>query len=201
MKRKNIRNISCFVLCIIFFTGCTSDHGTNEKINKQNSVKKIIKEQMATKAPSINSTQDNAGKRKDSKNKDKKYVKERNTSKQQKKDVQVDLVHMNSDMIYATVYQMMADPKSYEGKNIRMKGNYDSVYDKKTKKTYHYCIIQDALACCAQGMEFECTNKKISYPKKNTIVIVTGKFVRYKEKGDKNVYCKLANAVISLKKK
>lgn len=34
--------------------------------------------------------------------------------------VDYDLTQMNGDMVYATVYQMMADPSTYEGKTFRM---------------------------------------------------------------------------------
>ena len=57
-------------------------------------------------------------------------------------------------MVYATVYQMMMEPEQYEGKTIRIDGNYYISKDEATGNTYHFCVIKDALACCAQGLEF-----------------------------------------------
>ena len=31
---------------------------------------------------------------------------------------------MGSDLVYATVYQMMSKPEEYEGKTIRIEGKY-----------------------------------------------------------------------------
>ena len=60
--------------------------------------------------------------------------------------VDYDLTQMNGDMVYATVYQMMADPATYEGKTFRMEGLYTPIIVEDTGKIYHYCLIQDALA-------------------------------------------------------
>ena len=38
--------------------------------------------------------------------------------------IDYDLTTMGSDMIYATVYLMMTDPDQFEGKMIKMKGQY-----------------------------------------------------------------------------
>ena len=41
-------------------------------------------------------------------------------------EVDYDLTVMGADMVYATVYQMMIDPKSYIGKSFKIRGNYYS---------------------------------------------------------------------------
>lgn len=69
--------------------------------------------------------------------------------------VDVDLTLMGSDLVYATVYQMMSKPEEYEGKTIRIEGKYYASYYPITDKYYNYCLIADALACCSQGLEFE----------------------------------------------
>jgi hypothetical protein len=112
--------------------------------------------------------------------------------------VDYDLTVMNSDMVYATVYQMMMEPEEYEGKIFRMEGSYYTVYSENTKKYYHYCIIRDATACCAQGMEFVWDDGSHvypdEYPEENADVIVEGTFETYTESGDSNLYCRLKNA-------
>ena len=122
-------------------------------------------------------------------------------NKEQKNEAQMkyDLTDMGSDMVYATVYQMMAYPEDYEGKKFKIRGNYYHLYDKKTKKTYYYCVIQDATACCAQGIEFAWKNKPHKFPVKDEEIVVTGTFHTYREKGDDNLYGRLEDAVIARK--
>ena len=67
-------------------------------------------------------------------------------------EVDYDLTVMGADMVYATVYQMMIDPKSYIGKSFKIRGNYYSSYSKDKDVYYHFCMIKDAAACCAQGL-------------------------------------------------
>lgn len=114
--------------------------------------------------------------------------------------VDVDLTQMGSDMVYATVYQMMVDPETYVGKTVRMRGSYYATWYEQTMKYYHYVIINDATACCSQGMEFvwEDGNHKYpeEYPAAETEVEVTGVFETYREEGDTNLYCRLKDAVI-----
>ena len=116
--------------------------------------------------------------------------------------VDCDLTKMGSNMVYATVFQMMMKPNEYVGKTVKMEGTYYSTWYEETKKQYHYCIIQDALACCAQGMEFIWGDGNHSYPQEypneNAQIEVTGVFETYKEKGDENLYCRLEGAALEV---
>ena len=127
---------------------------------------------------------------------------EENTDPEDKIDV--DLTAMGSDMVYATVYQMMTAPKDFEGKTVRMRGSYYAVYYEPTQKYYHYCIIQDAMACCSQGMEFVWDDGSHiypdEYPQEQTCIIVTGVFETYTEDNDSNQYCRLRDAVMQNEK-
>ena len=71
---------------------------------------------------------------------------------------------MDSDMIYATVYQMMSDPEQYVGKTFRIEGKFYVTYDEMTKNQYYYCVIKDATECCAQGLEFVWGDGSHIYP-------------------------------------
>ena len=106
-------------------------------------------------------------------------------------------------MVYATVYQMMVAPKEYEGKTFRIDGNFYATYYKATKKSYFYCVIQDATACCAQGMEFVWEDGSHiypdEYPKDNAEIVVEGIFETYREDGDENLYCRLSDATLQVK--
>lgn len=88
---------------------------------------------------------------------------------------------------------MVSEPDKYIGKLIRMKGIADVYKDEETKKTYYSCIVKDATACCANGLEFELTDKN-DYPKKDEEITVLGTFNTYKE--DRVTYCVVKNAVI-----
>lgn len=110
--------------------------------------------------------------------------------------VDYDLTQMNGDMVYAT------DPSTYEGKTFRMEGLYTPIIVEDTGKIYHYCLIQDALACCAQGMEFVSGDgshtDQSEYPPEDTDIIVEGIFETYREEDDENLYCRLANATMEV---
>ena len=78
--------------------------------------------------------------------------------------VDVDLTLMGSDLVYATVYQMMSKPEEYEGKTIRIEGKYYAVYPddypadqsqvivtgvfetytEEAGQTFYYCRLRDA---------------------------------------------------------
>ena len=110
--------------------------------------------------------------------------------------VDVDLSVMDSDMIYATVYQMMSDPEQYVGKTFRIEGKFYVTYDEMTKNQYYYCVIKDATECCAQGLEFVWGDGSHIYPDEyptdGTEVVVDGTFELYMENDSR--YCRLANA-------
>lgn len=111
-------------------------------------------------------------------------------------DVDVDLSVMDSDMIYATVYQMMSDPEQYIGKTFRINRKFYVTYDEMTKNQYYYCVIKDAAKCCAQGLEFVWGDGSHiypdEYPSDGTEAVVDGTFELYTENDSK--YCRLTNA-------
>lgn len=119
-------------------------------------------------------------------------------SEEKKSNVDYDLTQMNSDMVYAMVYQMMVTPEQYVGKTFRMDGIFYSSYYDTTNQYYFYCVIQDALACCAQGIEFVWDDGSHTYPdeypEEAEEIIVEGTFETYTEEGDENLYCHLVNA-------
>ncbi|MCR4955825.1 MAG: hypothetical protein K6A30_03985 [Lachnospiraceae bacterium] len=121
-----------------------------------------------------------------------KEEKKENTEDSEKSEA-VDLTKMGADMVYATVYQMMVDPDSYEGKKVTMEGTYSPFTDENNGNTYHYCVIKDALGCCSQGMEFLWDGE---FPKEGTLIKVTGVYETYKEEGSDDLYCRLKDATM-----
>ena len=107
----------------------------------------------------------------------------------------VDLTKMSSTMVYSEVYNMMLTPQDYVGKTVKMEGIYAFSKDDATGQLYHACIIQDATACCAQGIEFVLTDEYTypdDYPAQGDMVCVSGVFDTYLE--DKYLYCTLRDA-------
>ena len=67
-------------------------------------------------------------------------------------DELVDLTVLDSNMVYAMVYDMVNCPESYEGQTVRAKGTF--AHTEYNGKDYFAVLIADATACCSQGMEF-----------------------------------------------
>lgn len=105
--------------------------------------------------------------------------------------VNLDLSRMSGTVVYAQVYNMMCDPGSYLGKIIRMAGYYNYFDDQAHGVVYHACIVPDATACCAQGIEFVWAGEHIwpdEYPEIGTDIIVTGRLELYEEDGMKYLH-------------
>ena len=87
-------------------------------------------------------------------------------------------------MVYSEVANIVANPTDYVGKTIRAKGQF------KQNKGYYFIVINDATACCAQGLEFIWAGQHSfpeDYPQVDTEIIVTGTFEKYME-GEKEYY-------------
>lgn len=119
-----------------------------------------------------------------------------------KNDIDYDLTQMNSEMTYALIYQMMMNPDEYVGKKIKIRGPYYMASNEQGDCYYHYVIIKDAMACCAQGIEFvweegQHTNLD-EYPKDETEVEVIGTFETYTEEGDEHLYGRLKESSLKV---
>ena len=109
--------------------------------------------------------------------------------------IDVDLTVLSSTMVYSEVYNMMAYPEDYIGKTVKMKGAFAHFHDEAANTDYFACIIQDATACCAQGIEFVLTDEYVypdDYPALNEEICVAGVFDTYEE--GSFTYCTLRNA-------
>lgn len=199
---KNLKKCMVLFLCIFLITGCSNKKSTDGKgFNNTNSVDKVIDNQIADEDRKNETTESEEASSNVESNKDTEDTISgaedvRNTDG----TVDYDLTQMSSDMVYATVYQMMVTPEEYEGKTFRIDGNFYATYYEATKKYYFYCVIQDATACCAQGMEFVWENGSHiypdEYPEENAEIVVEGTFETYKEEGDQNLYCRLSDAIL-----
>ena len=118
-------------------------------------------------------------------------------------NVDIDMTVMNSDMVYATVYQMMSTPEQYVGMRVKVAGTYYAGQDEESKIYYHFVLINDALACCQQGLEFIWDDGSHvypdEYPTENSDVVVVGTFEVYKDSPDAPYqYCRLSDATLTV---
>jgi len=109
--------------------------------------------------------------------------------------IDVDLTALSSTMVYSQVYNMLSDPAKYMGKTIKMSGAFAVFHNEVTDVYYFACIVKDATACCANGIEFVLKGEHSypdDYPQIGEIVTVTGVFDTYTE--GEYTYCTLRNA-------
>lgn len=193
MMRKGIKYVALF-LCIIVLAGCGDNQG---RISNQNNVSDTINEQIAT-ADSQNVTETEENVVETEQDAPIEPSTDMQTVEEGDIGIDYDLTQMNSDMVYATIYQLMVEPDSYVGSTIRIRGNYYAMWYEPTQKYYHYVLVQDAMACCAQGIEFVWEDGSHAYPEEypadDAIVEVTGIFETYREPGDSYLYCRLKDA-------
>ena len=100
--------------------------------------------------------------------------------------VDVDLAGMSSTVVYSEVFNIMMDPETYVGKTLRMDGTLNVFHDPNSGEEYFSCVIADATACCAQGIEFVWAGDHVypeDYPPVDSEIEVSGTFVSYEENG------------------
>lgn len=110
-------------------------------------------------------------------------------------NVDIDLTILDSNMVYAQVYDMVYNGDNYLGKKVKVNGTFAYYKDELTENEYFTVLISDATACCAQGIEFILDGEykyPDDYPELDTKITVIGDFNYYKE--GYNIYCQLLNA-------
>jgi hypothetical protein len=108
------------------------------------------------------------------------------TADQEDDGVDVDLTALSSTMVYGEVYNMMMEPERYIGQTIKMRGLYYSNFYESTGQHYHFVIVQDATACCAQGLEFVWIGEHVypdDYPENESEIEIAGVWEGYEEEG------------------
>lgn len=110
-----------------------------------------------------------------------------------------DLTDMGADMIFATVYMIVTDSDAAAGKSIRVNGLLYTYPSADGNGESQYCIIKDALQCCAQGLEIAFKNKPEQIPEDGTKVLVEGILEPYQIEGVPMKLCRIKEAVLTLK--
>ena len=109
--------------------------------------------------------------------------------------IDIDITTLSSTMVYTVVYCMVSEPYDYVGMTVKMSGQFSHYYDEITDTDYYACIIQDATACCAQGIEFELADDEgYTYPEEGEEICVIGTFDIYHQQGF--TYCTLRDAEV-----
>ncbi len=120
---------------------------------------------------------------------------ESQTATDNTQEYDVDLTALSSTMVYSEVYNMMVTPEEYVGKTIKMSGSFATFINEEDGRYIFGCVITDATACCAQGIEFELSDDykyPDDYPKDGDTICVTGTFDTYQE--EQFTYCTLRKA-------
>lgn len=115
--------------------------------------------------------------------------------------VDVDLTALSGIMVYSEVNSMISFPDNYIGKTVKMQGQF-TIYQATDEngafipdKMFFACMIADATACCAQGLEFALAGEPVypdEYPELGAEITVVGTFEWYEEDGCR--YYRLGNA-------
>ena len=109
--------------------------------------------------------------------------------------VDLDLTQLSGTVVYAQVYDMIAQPDAYMGQVVKLKGSFSYYQDPDTLQEYFAAVIADATACCAQGIEFVWKGAHAypqDYPPPGTEITVTGTFNTYFE--GESMYVQLTDA-------
>ena len=93
----------------------------------------------------------------------------------------IDLTALTPVMVYSTVYDMINQPDKYVGEQIVMRGTCSTFVDEEKQTITLACIIQDATACCQQGIEFQLNDDYEEFPEDGKDITVVGEFAVYEE--------------------
>ena len=217
--KKTLIKISIIVLILIVFLACSKENKNSaDMINNQiksQDVKNDIRKQMGQQNLKEKNKKSeilfDANKNQDEQNIDNANldnIEMANTKdlldeleEQNKNDngYNFDLTEMGADMIFATVYMIVTDPDAAAGKSIRVNGLLYTYPSADGNGESQYCIIKDALQCCAQGLEIAFKNKPDQIPADGTEVLVEGILKPYQVEGVPMKLCRIKDAVVTLK--
>lgn len=97
-------------------------------------------------------------------------------------DVDLDLTSFSPNMLYAEVFHITSTPEDFIGKTIKICGQFGCFNELDQNgvpipnRHIFVCIISDAMACCATGIEFIPTEeiRSANLPNEGALITVTG---------------------------
>ena len=203
-----IQSVIGIALCMLLLAGCSGDKSNQSlhETSKQNTVEQVLEQQIAN---AEEKQAEETAQASDAASEEASQVLQQPDAAMQngaidleplpESDVDVDLTKMNSTMVYARVLNLLMNPETYVGMTVRMSGKLARYVDPETEAQYFACIIPDATACCAQGIEFVRKGDYSfpeDYPELDEEVVVEGVLEIYEENGMK--YIHLNNADMRL---
>ena len=119
--------------------------------------------------------------------------------------VDIDLTKMGKTMALAEMFRVLADPEEYDGKSIRLTGEFLPNQNPETGETFYTCIIQDNTACCTELIEFDElagqeSDDSLPVPEEGDEVTIQGVFKLVEDDVD-GWYCKIVDAKLLKVKK
>lgn len=212
--KKKITRIVFIITIIAFGLSCKKDNIKNLSDNLNTSdVKNIIREKMGKQNlkekksntevlfDSKNNNNENQNQTHDP-NTDNSDIKEIIESIEQENETgsgfNLDLTEMHPDMIFATIYMIVQDPESVNGKTIKVKGNLYTFPTPDGNSTTQYCVIKDALKCCAQGLNLIPKEPFKSVPADDTEIMVEGTLEPYTVEGVPMTLCRIKDAKVKV---
>lgn len=190
MKRRII--LSLPILIVLFLCGC--ENGSSSHTPSNNSVKDVPENEVSKEENTESEEARQSGLNENAPE----PVKEEAPVLSSTEGIDIDLTSLSSTMVYSQVYNMISEPSSFIGKMVRMNGLFSYFYDETNDRHYFACIIKDATACCAQGIEFVLDGDYVfpeDYPEPGSEITVTGVFDTYEE--GEYMYCTLRKASMS----
>lgn len=206
MITKNICKLIIIGIALLSLSACSESNNKNKLPDTKTSINKVLDEQVKNADNNLN-TDKSDDSNKDSENKDsdsdkKSPTDESTNTSANEGNIDYDLTTMSSEMVYATVFQLVTYPENYIGKKVKMGGAYYVATNEEVQKNYHYVIISDATACCTQGIEFVWDDGSHiypdEYPAEGTEVEVIGIFESYIDEDDGMQYCRLKNSSMKI---
>lgn len=191
MRKQMILWIMIVLMTAIPLTGCGQDQNaaaSRPGASQQNTVNSVLEARTATEQPTAAPTAAPEATRQPVQ-----ATEPPTASAAPQVKVDIDLTSLSSTMVYSEVYAMMEHPQDYVGKTMRMHG----IFACSEGNLYYFCVIQDATACCGQGIEFILAGNPTypdGYPTPGTEFTVTGVFEDYLE--GQYTYYHLRDAVL-----
>ena len=160
-----MKKVLFIMLCVValILTGCGQKESPDTTASALTTVVPIVQTESPTAAPV--------------------FSEETEAPAAESSTAEIDLTSMSSTMVYSYVFNMISTPDDFIGQRFRIRGIYDEQYWDQTKLTYHYIVIADATACCAQGLEFVLTDPNAAYPQVGEEFEISGIFGTYVENG------------------
>lgn len=204
MNCKKYLGLILIITMVLGVTGCKKISGTSKSGNNKvlEEIAKLSKDEN-TKDTLDQVEKDIEKKREEieKENKDKGKNLHKDEGVYSDDEVDNDLTKLGANLVYAELYNILAEAESHFGSVMRIKGKFDYYKDEEKNKIFYGVFITDATACCQQGLEFvpkEHYKFPEDYPKRGTWMVVTGEFQAYEEDGLK--YCHLINADFKVEK-